>query len=155
MGKHELGLQDSGRILHFSAWNSGTFYQFTSVLGIKAVNVRHCLSCLSSPGKNCPTPAYPLLYLFRYKLFNAATKITKKINKSEVLLTLAKREAGVWPRLLSEKRANVKLDFERACDSDDLTDSDVEVEQARPVPLPKDVSMDLVNPVWLPTIVRF
>ena len=57
-------------------------------------------------------------------------------NNSEVIATLTKKERGNWRGLLqgAVKKETVKIDFSRAVDSDDETDSEDEREVSPPRP---------------------
>ena len=67
--------------------------------------------------------------------------MTSQVKSSEVLVLLSKVSPSRWTTLLDTKRGNVKLDFSRACDSEDETDSEgEEIPTREPLPTGDDVS---------------
>ena len=69
-----------------------------------------------------------IFIIFRYNLFDDIKLMTSQVKSSEVLVSLTKKSLERWSNLLEWKRENVKLDFSRACDSEDETDSEAETE---------------------------
>ncbi|XP_063694232.1 uncharacterized protein LOC134825955 isoform X2 [Bolinopsis microptera] len=77
------------------------------------------------------------LFKFKYDLFAEVKDMKVSANNSEVRATLTKMEPVKWKGLLQNgaKKGTIKLDFSRAVDSDDETDSEEE-ETVMPPPLP-------------------
>ena len=79
------------------------------------------------------------LLFSRYDLFAEVKDMKVSVNNSEVRATLEKMEPVKWKGLLQNgaKKGTIKLDFSRAVDSDDETDSEEDkAELPPPQPLP-------------------
>ncbi|KAL5262299.1 hypothetical protein ACHWQZ_G007878 [Mnemiopsis leidyi] len=79
-----------------------------------------------------------LLFKFEYCLFAEVQYMTHSANNSEVLVTLTKKIPIKWRGLLQNaaKKGTIKLDFSRAVDSDDETESEGETRPSPPPVLP-------------------
>jgi len=66
-------------------------------------------------------------YCCTLALYSAVTNMRATLNQSELLVLLDKQSLVEWKSLLSSgKDARIKLDFSRACDSEDETESELE-----------------------------
>ena len=88
-------------------------------------------------------------FIYRYDLFAEVKDMKYSANNSEVLVTLTKKKPAKWKALLlnGAKKETVKLDFSRAIDSDDETDSedDSVVLPPPPQPLPRGQNVSLAS----------
>ena len=97
------------------------------------------------PDYNNPSSAFQFLPS-RYDLFAEVKDMKCSANSSEVLATLRKEKPVKWSGLLQSgaKKGTVKLDFSRAVDSDDESDSgDERVVMSPPRPLPRGENVSL------------